>query len=102
MFLYFVVTGQINSPFAVRFFLLAVVYGMILSLSALLIEEFSLQRYPRLSDVVSMAVVGILENIIYRQWLVVVRVKAFFDLVRGNKGWGAMEKKGFTLEHEQP
>ena len=102
MFTYFVATGQINSPFAVRFFLLAVVYGMILSLSALLIEEFSLQRYPRLSDVVTMAAVGILENIVYRQWLVVVRVKAFFDLIGGNKGWGTMEKKGFTLEHEQP
>ena len=102
IFAFFLATGQLNSPFAVRFFLLAVVYGMILSLSALLIEEFSLQRFPRLSDVVWMAVLGILENIVYRQWLVLVRFKAFFDLMRGDKGWGSMEKKGFTLEHEQP
>lgn len=102
IFAFFVMTGQINSPFAVRFFLLAVVYGMILSLSALLIEEFSMNRFPRLSDIITIAIFGILENIVYRQWLVVVRVKAFFDLMRGKKGWGMMEKKGFTLEHEQP
>ncbi|HVP89672.1 MAG TPA: glycosyltransferase [Terriglobales bacterium] len=102
IFVFFLATGQLNSPFAVRFFLLAVVYGMLLSLSALLIEEFSLNRFPRLSDIVMMAVFAILENIVYRQWLVLVRVKAFYDLMRGNKGWGTMEKKGFTLEHEQP
>jgi cellulose synthase/poly-beta-1,6-N-acetylglucosamine synthase-like glycosyltransferase len=102
IFAFFVMTGQIDSPFAVRFFLLAVVYGMILSLSALLIEEFSMNRFPRLSDIITIAIFGILENIVYRQWLVVVRVKAFFDLMRGKKGWGMMEKKGFTLEHEQP
>jgi cellulose synthase/poly-beta-1,6-N-acetylglucosamine synthase-like glycosyltransferase len=102
IFIFFIATGQLNSPFAVRFFLLAVVYGMLLSLSALLIEEFSQNRFPRLSDVVTIAVFGILENVVYRQWLVVVRVKAFFDLLRGNKGWGTMEKKGFTLEHDQP
>ena len=100
IFAFFILTGQMNRPFALRFFLLAVVYGMILSLSALLIEEYSAQRFPRLSDIVMMAAFGILENVVYRQWLVVVRVKAFFDLMRGNKGWGTMEKKGFTLEHE--
>jgi cellulose synthase/poly-beta-1,6-N-acetylglucosamine synthase-like glycosyltransferase len=102
IFTFFVATGQLNRPFAVVFFLVAVVYGVVLSLSALLIEEFSSQRFPRLSDVFVIAVFGILENIVYRQWLVVVRVKAFFDLLRGDKGWGTMEKKGFAMEHDKP
>jgi cellulose synthase/poly-beta-1,6-N-acetylglucosamine synthase-like glycosyltransferase len=102
IFAFFAITGQLNTPFAIKFFLVAVVYGMVLSLSAILIEEFYPQRFPRLSDILIIAVFGILENIVYRQFLVLVRVKAFFDLMRGNKGWGAMEKKGFTLEHEQP
>lgn len=102
IFAYFAATGQLNRPFAIRFFLVAVVYGMVLSLSSIFIEEFYPQRFPRLADVLVIAVFGILENVVYRQFLVLVRVKAFFDLLRGNKGWGAMEKKGFTLEHEQP
>jgi cellulose synthase/poly-beta-1,6-N-acetylglucosamine synthase-like glycosyltransferase len=102
MFIYFVATGQLDYPFAVRFFLLAVVYGMLLSLTAILLEEYSLQRYPRLSDILVIAAFGILENLVYRQWLAIVRVKAFSDLVRGHNEWGAMEKKGFALEHEKP
>jgi len=102
LFLYFIVTGQVDSPFAVRFFLLAVVYGMLLSLTAILLEEYSLQRYPRLVDVITITVFGILENLVYRQWLAAVRVKAFWDLACGRNEWGTMEKKGFTLEHEQP
>jgi cellulose synthase/poly-beta-1,6-N-acetylglucosamine synthase-like glycosyltransferase len=102
IFAFFAVTGQLNTPFAIKFFLVAVVYGMLLSLSAILIAEFYPQRFPRMSDILVIAGFGILENIVYRQFLVFVRVKAFFDLIRGNKGWGAMEKKGFTLEREQP
>jgi len=101
-FAYCAATWQVNYPFAVQFFLLAIVYGMLLSLTAILLEEYSLQRYPRMSDVVVIAAFGILENLAYRQWLTFVRVKAFWDLFRGKTEWGAMEKKGFALEHDKP
>jgi len=101
-FAYFVVTGRINYPFAVNFFFLAIVYGMLLSMTAILLEEYSLQRYPRLSDVVVIAAFGILENLVYRQWLTLVRVKAYWDFLRKKTEWGAMEKKGFTLERDKP
>lgn len=101
-FAYFVVTGRINYPFAVNFFFLAIVYGMLLSMTAILLEEYSLQRYPRLSDLVVIAAYGILENLLYRQWLSLVRVKAYWDFLRKKTEWGAMEKKGFTLERDKP
>jgi cellulose synthase/poly-beta-1,6-N-acetylglucosamine synthase-like glycosyltransferase len=101
MFAYYVATGQVNSPFAGNFFLLAIVYGMLLSLTAILLEEYSLQRYPRLSDIMVIAAYGILENLVYRQWLTFVRVKAFWDFVRGKTEWGMMEKKGFAMEHKK-
>jgi len=102
LFGYYVATGQINFPFTINFFLLAIVYGMLLSLTAILLEEYSLQRYPRLADVVVIAAYGILENLVYRQWLTFVRVKAYWDLVRGNKEWGVMERKGFAPERGKP
>jgi len=100
MFIYYAARGQVFYPFAVEFFLLAIVYGMLLSLTAILLEEYSLQRYPRLADVVVITAFGILENLGYRQWLSFVRAKSFLDLVRGHNEWGAMEKKGFALEKE--
>jgi cellulose synthase/poly-beta-1,6-N-acetylglucosamine synthase-like glycosyltransferase len=102
LFAHYVVTGRVNYPFALRFFLLAIVYGTLLSLAAILLEEYSLKRYPRLSDIAVIAAFGVLENLVYRQWLALVRVKAFFDLARGHQEWGAMEKKGFALEREKP
>jgi cellulose synthase/poly-beta-1,6-N-acetylglucosamine synthase-like glycosyltransferase len=101
MFVFFTATGRIDYPFALTFFLLAVVYGMLLSLAAILLEEYSVQRYPKVSDVMVIAAYGILENVFYRQWLNVVRVKAFWDFFRGSKEWGAMEKKGFALESDK-
>ena len=90
--------GLVNYPFALTFFLLSVALGTLLSIAALLLEEFSLRRFPRVSDVLLMAVYCILENILYRQYLAFVRCKAFFDYLHGKKDWGTMEKKGFTEE----
>ena len=91
-----VVLGELNAPFALLFFLLAVVLGTLLSLLAILLEEYSSHRYPRLQDILTITLFSLLENILYRQWLAVVRVKAFFDYAKGKEEWGAMEKKGFA------
>jgi hypothetical protein len=88
----------VNYPFAITFFLLSVALGTLLSVAALLLEEFSMRRFPRTSDVLLMALFCILENIFYRQYLAVVRGKAFIDFLHGKKEWGAMDKKGFSEE----
>jgi cellulose synthase/poly-beta-1,6-N-acetylglucosamine synthase-like glycosyltransferase len=88
--------GLVNYPFALLFFLLAVVLGTLLSLMSVLLEEFSSHRYPRLQDILIIALFSLLENIVYRQWLAVVRAVAFLDFYRGKEEWGAMEKKGFA------
>jgi cellulose synthase/poly-beta-1,6-N-acetylglucosamine synthase-like glycosyltransferase len=86
----------VNYPFAILFFLVSVVLGTLLSLLALLIEEYSSHRFPRVRDILVMSVFSVLENFGYRQWLAIVRVKAFSDYFRGKKEWGVLEKKGFA------
>jgi hypothetical protein len=88
--------GLVNFPFAVLFFLVAVVLGAFLSLLALLLSEYSSERYPRLRDILILTSFSLLENILYRQWLSLVRVIAFFDFTKGKEDWGAMQKKGFA------
>jgi cellulose synthase/poly-beta-1,6-N-acetylglucosamine synthase-like glycosyltransferase len=88
--------GLVDYPFALVFFLLAVVLGTLLSLVSLLLEEISSHRYPRLKDILIIAVYSLLENIFYRQWLAVVRALAFIDVYKGKEAWGVMEKKGFA------
>jgi cellulose synthase/poly-beta-1,6-N-acetylglucosamine synthase-like glycosyltransferase len=92
------VLGRINTPFAILFFLLALNLGIMLSLLSILIEEYSLRRYPRIKDVVTLILFAVLENFVYRQYLAWVRFKAFFDFLQGKVGWGEMERKGFKTE----
>jgi|GEM_PF-6603397 len=88
--------GLINSWFAILFFLFAVVLGTLLSLLSMLLGEYSGRQYPRLQDILVLTMFSLVENIIYRQWLTLVRVAAFIDFYRGKKEWGTIQKKGFA------
>ena len=97
-----VLMGQFNQPFAILFFLFAVVFGILLSLLAVLLEEYSTRRYPRLRDIIIIVAFGLLENVVYRQWLAVIRAMAFLDLAKGKEEWGEIKKKGFSMESQKP
>ena len=101
IFAVLIIVGQYNRPFAVLFFLLAVVSGILLSLLSILLEEYSARKYPRLKDLIIIVIYGFLENLVYRQWLAIVRAKSFFDLAIGKDEWGEMEKKGFEFESQE-
>lgn len=102
IFTVMVLLGDFNQPFAILFFLLAVVFGILLSLLAVLLEEYSTRKYPRLRDIITIVAFGLLENVVYRQWLAVIRAMAFLDIARKKEDWGKMDRKGFTLESRQP
>jgi cellulose synthase/poly-beta-1,6-N-acetylglucosamine synthase-like glycosyltransferase len=91
-----IILGFVNTWFVLLFFLFAVVLGTLLSLLALLLEEYSSERYPRIQDILVLTLFSVLENFLYRQWLTVVRVIAFFDFYKGKTEWGTMQKKGFV------
>lgn len=86
--------GVINAAFALLFFTVAVVLGMILSLSAVLLEELTTRRYDKVSDVVKLAFYALFENVGYRQIHAWWRLKGVVDYFRGNKEWGRMERQG--------
>ena len=74
----------------------------LLSLLAVLLEEYSTRKYPRLRDIITIVAFGLLENVVYRQWLAVIRAMAFLDIARKKEDWGKMDRKGFTVETRQP
>jgi len=97
-----VVLGQVNAPFAVTFFFVAVFYGTFVSLLAILLEELSSHRYPRPRDILILTAAGIAENIFYRQYLSVIRAWSLIDYLRGKNEWGAMQKRGFAKAGQTP
>jgi cellulose synthase/poly-beta-1,6-N-acetylglucosamine synthase-like glycosyltransferase len=96
------VLGQVNYPFAVTFFFVAVFYGTFVSLLAILLEELSAHRYPKVKDILILTAAGILENLFYRQYLSVVRAWSLVDYLKGKNEWGAMEKRGFAKAGQTP
>lgn len=88
--------GIVHVDIFILFFLVSVVYGVMFSVGAVLLEEMSFHRYPRTKDLMKLLVMGLIENFGYRQITVWWRIKAFWDYFRGVKTWGAMQRVGFS------
>jgi cellulose synthase/poly-beta-1,6-N-acetylglucosamine synthase-like glycosyltransferase len=88
--------GLLDWRFAELFFLAAIVYGALLSVAAIALEELSFRRYPKATDLLRLAAYGVLENFGYRQIATCWRIVGVIDYFRGRKGWGTMKRKGFS------
>jgi cellulose synthase/poly-beta-1,6-N-acetylglucosamine synthase-like glycosyltransferase len=89
--------GLLDWRFAELFFLAAIVYGALLSVAAVVLEELSFRRYPKVADLLRLAAYGVLENFGYRQLATYWRIAGVVDYVRGKQGWGTMKRKGFSM-----
>jgi cellulose synthase/poly-beta-1,6-N-acetylglucosamine synthase-like glycosyltransferase len=90
------ILGILNAQLLWAFFLVSVVYGVLLSLGAVLLEEISFHRYPSPRDLFRLMAFAVMENFGYRQLSVWWRLKGMVDHLRGVKTWGAMQRTGFT------
>ena len=86
--------GALSTAFFVAFLFMAVLLGILLSVAALALEEFSFRRHPRGADVVRMMISAVLENLGYRQLVTVWRVMGLIDVLRGRRDWGTMQRRG--------
>jgi cellulose synthase/poly-beta-1,6-N-acetylglucosamine synthase-like glycosyltransferase len=88
--------GMLDISTFVLFTTMAVVYGIFVSIAAVLLEEISFRRYGRPADLLRLLLHAFFENLGYRQMTVWWRVKACWDYFRGEKSWGAMPRRGFA------
>lgn len=88
--------GLLDVVFAQLLFLAAVVFGAIISLTSVLLEEMSFRRYPKVRHLLLLAAIGVVENFGYRQLTTYWRLKGVIDFLRNKQGWGVMTRKGFA------
>ena len=88
--------GLLDWRFAWLMFLAAVVYGSMISVASVLLEEMSFRRYMRLRDLFALCAIGVIENFGYRQITSWWRLRGAIDYLRRRQDWGAMTRKGFT------
>nr|WP_054951589.1 glycosyltransferase [Numidum massiliense] len=88
--------GGVYMTFSLLLFLLTFLYGALLSVGAVLLEEWSLRKYPRIRDMASLTVYSLSEPFWYRLFTVFWRVEAFGQLLSRKRSWGKMTRKGVS------
>jgi len=89
--------GVLDTAILVAFAVVAVLLGVLLSVAALALEEFSFRRHPHRLDVVRMLAYAVLENFGFRQLVDWWRLQGLWDVARRRTGWGDMKRKGFAV-----
>ncbi len=88
-----VACGFVSIEYAAAFLLVAVGLGILLSVSALLLEEMSFHLYPRVSDLLLLFVAVVAENFGYRQTIAVWRLVGLVQwATRRQARWGEMTR----------
>jgi hypothetical protein len=94
--------GYLDLSAAALFFTLAIGSGVSLSLSALLLEDMAFRKFGRWRDFGRLVLFCVVENFGYRQLMTYYRVRGFVSYVRGDHGWGTIDRAGFTPDALQP
>jgi len=94
-FLLTLLLGWATTRYILLFLLLAIGFGMALSIFAVAMEERGFRRYRRISDLSLLFGLAVLENFGYRQLTTYWRARGMISFLRKKKGWGEMVRKGF-------
>jgi len=90
------VLGVVNVPFAILFLVLAYGYAVLVTLSAMVVDEWAFHKHDRWRAIWQTIAASVLENIGYRQATVWWRLEGWWSSLRGKKHvWGVMTRTGF-------
>ncbi|MFN8579041.1 MAG: glycosyltransferase family 2 protein [Candidatus Sericytochromatia bacterium] len=92
VFLY--IFGYLSFEFALLFFIVSILWGMLLNLSSILLDTLLYRKYADFKSIILLCIYGFLENLGYRQLLLIDRFLATFQFTR--KKWDKAERK--TIE----
>lgn len=84
------------SKYTFYIFLLAYLYGILFSLSAVFFEQISYKRYTGFKETAIMVFYCFIDQFFYRQLTVFWRIQGFFNFKKGSKQWGSIERKSLS------
>lgn len=94
--------GVVSLPTVMAFALVAIILGILLSVSVMLVEEMSFHLYPRPRQLAVLLLMSVVENLGYRQITLLWRIKGLLHwLFNAKTQWGTMTRTA-TWQQRQP
>ncbi|UCF19621.1 MAG: glycosyltransferase family 2 protein [Gemmatimonadota bacterium] len=88
--------GLASLSYVLAFLMLAILFGIALSIAVIGLEELTFRRYHRTADLARLFWLAIAENFGYRQLNSLWRIKGMISFLRGRHDWGELTRKGFA------
>lgn len=91
---YLFIFSNINSSVYLVFFGVVYSFAILFSITALFFEEFSFQQYKKPKYIIRLIGTILFEPLIYHPFIMWASIKGNWDLYRGKKNWGTMNRTG--------
>lgn len=88
----------LNLKYFLLFFAASILYGILLSLGAILLEEYTFNKYPTLKQLIKLSLYGILENFGYRQLTTLYRIEGIIKFRKMKHSWGKIKRRSFQKQ----
>lgn len=90
--------GVINWTFFLTLLALVYSFSIMFNLFSIFYEEVAFNAYKRRTDILKMIGLTLLEPLIYHPLVVSWAIKGNISYFKGEKGWGKMERTGFSTK----
>lgn len=87
--------GLLNLKYFLLFFAASILYGILLSLGAILLEAYTFNKYPTLKQLMKLSLYGVLENFGYRQLTTLYRIEGIVKFRKMKHSWGKIKRVSF-------
>lgn len=87
--------GVVSVKFFITFYLLSACLGIILSMGAIMLENYTMRKYTKFSQLLILLVYSILDNVGYRQMNTIIRAIAIIRYPMDKHSWGKMKRETF-------
>jgi hypothetical protein len=84
--------GRLGLTFALLFFLFAVLYDVVLTVAALVLDDLLFKRFARARDLAMMIAAAFFQYLGFRQLLAFQRTLSFVNVFLFERRWGAIAR----------
>ncbi len=90
--------GIVNINFFIAFYVASMLFGMVLSVGALLLEEHTFKKYPTMRQLLKLMLFALLDNFGYRQLNTLFRLDGLLGYRKNKRSWGSLNRKSFGAQ----